>query len=105
MNMILSQLLNKVWYNLLGEVRKLPRDILTDAGVSKVPYKNAQGKMIEITHVQVTYYELKKDDRKRFITLPIDKANEFANQKGINGPYVSASYDKEEAKKSGLIKE
>ncbi|WP_265177160.1 hypothetical protein [Bacillus paranthracis] len=38
----------------------MPRDILTDAGVSKVPYKNAQGKMIEITHVQVTYYELKK---------------------------------------------
>ncbi|MFD6511023.1 hypothetical protein [Bacillus sp. NPDC060175] len=80
----------------------MPRDILTDAGVPKEAYKNAQGKMIEITHVQVTYYELKKDDRKRFIILSVDKANKFANQNGINGPYVSASYDKEGAKKNQL---
>ncbi|MES9666266.1 hypothetical protein [Bacillus nitratireducens] len=83
----------------------MPRDILTDEGVPKEPYKNAQGKMIEITHVKVTYYEFKKDDRKRSIILSVDKANEFANREGINGPYVSASYDKEEALKNGWIKE
>lgn len=85
------------------EVRKLARDILTN--VPKGPYKNAQGKMIEITHVEVTYYEFKKDDNKRFIILSVDKANEFANKKGIDNPFVSALYDKEEAIKSGWIKE
>ncbi|MCU5662301.1 hypothetical protein OCB16_24310 [Bacillus cereus] len=83
----------------------MPRDILTDEGVPREPYKNAQGKTIEITHVEVTYYEFKKDDRKRSKILPVDKANEFANQKGINGPYVSATYDKEKALKNGWIKE
>ena len=84
-------------------VRKLPRDILTN--VPKEPYKNAQGKMREITHVEVTYYEFKKTDNKRIILLSVDKANEFANQKGIDNPYVSAFYDKEEALKNGWIKE
>lgn len=81
----------------------MARDILTN--VPKEPYKNAQGEMIEITHVEVTYYEYKKTDNKRIIILSVDKANEFANKNGIDNPFVSAWYDKEEAKKSGWIKE
>ncbi|MGH1110953.1 hypothetical protein [Bacillus paranthracis] len=81
----------------------MARDILTN--VPKEPYRNAQGKMIEITHVEVTYYEFRKSDNKRLKLLSIDKVNEFANQKGIDNPFVSAWYDKEEAIKSGWIKE
>lgn len=83
------------------EVRILARDILKDVRID--PYENAQGKIIEITHVEVTYYEFKKGDYKRFKILSVDKANEFANQKGIDNPFVSASYDKEEAIKKGWI--
>ena len=85
------------------EVRRLARDILED--LPKEPYENAQGKMIEITHVEVTYYEFKKDDNKRVTILPVEKANEFANKKGVDNPFVSAWFDKEEAKERGWIKE
>lgn len=78
----------------------MPRDILEN--VPKEHYKNAWGKTIEITHVEVTYYEFAKNDNKRIVVLPLEETNEFANQKGINNPYVSATYDKEEAQTFGF---
>ncbi|PET77568.1 hypothetical protein CN514_00795 [Bacillus sp. AFS001701] len=67
-------------------------------------YYNAHDELVEITHVEVTYYT-PKDDYKHFQILPIEKANEFANKKGINGAYVSTLYLKEEAINNGWIKE
>lgn len=71
----------------------MPRDILENVPLK--PYKNASGKTIEITHVEITYYK-PTDDNKRIITLPVEEANEFANKKGIYNPFVSAIYDKDE---------
>jgi hypothetical protein len=99
---LIKSISTKVCYICYWRWNKLPIDITK--GVPKDPYQNAQGKTIEITHVEVTYYEFKKDDRKRFITLPTNEANEFANRKGINGAFISQWYDKEEAKQKGLIK-
>lgn len=78
----------------------MARDILEH--VKKEPYLNALGNIIEITHVEVTYYEFHKDDNKRTIILSLAEANEFANKTGITNPYVSAVYDKEEALRRGF---
>ena len=77
----------------------MPRDIIGD---KKVPYKNWEGKTVEFTHVEVTYY-VPTDDNKRVIVLPIDMANEFANKEGIRGPYVSAGIMREEAIERGYF--
>lgn len=74
----------------------MPRDILE--GVSLGPYKNAFGKIIENTHVEITYYK-PMDDNKYQIILPVEEANAFANKKGVNGPYVSSAFDKDEMKR------
>lgn len=77
----------------------MPLDITKDIDRK---YKNWQGKDIEITHVQVTYYT-PKDDYKRIVVVPIEKANDLANKKGIRGAYVSEMYDKEEAIQRGYL--
>lgn len=80
---------------------EMPRDIIED--YMKTPYENWRGEMIEITHVEVTYY-VPSDDNKRVVVLPIGEANELANRKGVNGPYVSKAITKEEAIERGYLK-
>ena len=77
-----------IWYNFHLEVRKLAREILKDADVPKDSYENAQGKMIEITHVEVS----------------VNKANKFVNQKGIDNLFAFNLYDKEDVMEKGWIK-
>ncbi|MED4403723.1 hypothetical protein [Metabacillus fastidiosus] len=71
----------------------MARDIINHI---ETKYINAQGQEIEITYVEITYHT-PNDDYNHSITLPIEKANDFANTNGIRNPYVSAAYDKEEA--------
>ncbi|MGG3925689.1 hypothetical protein ABET51_06780 [Metabacillus fastidiosus] len=70
----------------------MARDIIDHI---ETKYINTLGQEIEITHVEITYHT-PNDDYKHSITLPIEKANDFANRNGIRNPYISATYDKQE---------
>lgn len=78
----------------------MPHDI---TGHIERKYTSAAGEDVEITHVVVTYYK-GKTDIKHIKVLPIELANNFANQRGIRGAFVSAMIDKKEAIANGYIK-